>query len=206
MITVALPKGRIAEETLAIFAEIFGGEFKFEGRELIMEVGEFSFLNVRNQDVPTYVEHGSADIGVVGFDVITEKELDIVTLLDMQMGKCKVSIGIKNEDELDWSKPNIKIATKMVNITEKYFAKKAVGVEIIKLYGSIELAPLVGLADAIVDIVETGATMRENGLKVAEDIMDSSVHLIANKNSYYAKKDEILSLYEQINAVVQSRV
>ena len=205
MITVALPKGRIAEDTLAIFAEIFGGEFKFEGRELIMEVGEFRFLNVRNQDVPTYVEHGSADIGVVGLDVITEKELDIITLLDMKMGKCKVSIGIKNEDELDWSKPNIKIATKMVNITEQYFAKKAVGVEIIKLYGSIELAPLVGLADAIVDIVETGATMKENGLKVAEDIMDSSVHLVANKNSYYAKKDEILSLYEKINAVVQSR-
>ncbi|HIC78292.1 MAG TPA: ATP phosphoribosyltransferase [Sulfurovum sp.] len=206
MITVALPKGRIADETLAIFAEIFGGEFKFEGRELIMEVGDFRFLNVRNQDVPTYVEHGSADIGIVGLDVITEKELDIVTLLDMQMGKCKVSIGIKNEDELDWSKPNIKIATKMVNITEQYFAKKAVGVEIIKLYGSIELAPLVGLADAIVDIVETGATMKENGLKVAEDIMDSSVHLIANKNSYYAKKDEILSLYEKIDKVVQSRV
>jgi len=206
MLTVALPKGRIAEETLAIFSEIFGGEFKFEGRELIMEVGNFRFLNVRNQDVPTYVEHGSADIGVVGLDVITEKELDIVKLLDMQMGKCKVSIGIRNEDELDWSKPNIKIATKMVNITEQYFAKKAVGVEIIKLYGSIELAPLVGLADAIVDIVETGATMKENGLKVAEDIMDSSVHLIANKNSYYAKKDEVLSLYEKINAVVKSRV
>lgn len=206
MLTVALPKGRIAEDTLEIFSEIFGGEFKFEGRELIMEVGNFRFLNVRNQDVPTYVEHGSADIGVVGLDVITEKELDIVTLLDMQMGKCKVSIGIKNEDELDWSKPNIKIATKMVNITEQYFAKKAVGVEIIKLYGSIELAPLVGLADAIVDIVETGATMKENGLKVAEDIMDSSVHLIANKNSYYAKKSEVLDLYEKINKVVQSRV
>jgi len=206
MLTVALPKGRIAEETLAIFAEIFGGEFKFEGRELIMEVGDFRFLNVRNQDVPTYVEHGSADIGVVGLDVITEKELDIVKLLDMQMGKCKVAIGIKNEDELDWSKPNIKIATKMVNITEQYFAQKAVGVEIIKLYGSIELAPLVGLADAIVDIVETGATMKENGLKVAEDIMDSSVYLIANKNSYYAKKDEVLSLYKKINSVVQSRV
>ena len=205
MLTVALPKGRIAEDTLKIFSEIFGGEFKFEGRELIMEVGDFRFLNVRNQDVPTYVEHGSADIGVVGLDVITEKELDIVKLLDMQMGKCKVSIGIKNEDELDWSKPNIKIATKMVNITEKYFAEKAVGVEIIKLYGSIELAPLVGLADAIVDIVETGATMKENGLKVAEDIMDSSVYLIANKNAYYEKKDEVLSLYEKINAVVKSR-
>jgi len=204
MLTVALPKGRIAEETLEIFSEIFGGEFKFEGRELIMEVGDFRFLNVRNQDVPTYVEYGSADIGVVGLDVITEKELDIIKLLDMRLGRCKVAIGIKNEDKLDWSKPNIKIATKMVNITQKYFASKAVGVEIIKLYGSIELAPLVGLADAIVDIVETGATMRENGLKVAEEIMDSSAHLIANKNSYYAKKDEILSLYEKINKVVKN--
>jgi ATP phosphoribosyltransferase len=205
MLTVALPKGRIAEESLEIFSEIFGGEFKFSGRELIMEVGNFRFLNVRNQDVPTYVEYGSADIGVVGLDVITEKELDIVKLLDMNLGKCKVAIGIREEDEIDWNRPNIKIATKMVNITEQYFASKAMGVEIIKLYGSIELAPLVGLADAIVDIVETGATMRENGLKVAEDIMDSSAHLIANKNSYYAKKDEILSLYEKINEVVKSR-
>ena len=205
MLTVALPKGRIAEQTLEIFAEIFGGEFKFEGRELILEMQGFRFLNVRNQDVPTYVEHGAADIGVVGLDVITEKELDIIQLLDMQLGKCKVSIGIKNEDELDWSRPNIKIATKMVNITKDYFAKKAVGVEVVKLYGSIELAPLVGLADAIVDIVETGSTMRENGLKVAEDIMDSSAHLIANKNSFYAHKEEILSLYEQIKTVVENR-
>ena len=205
MLTIALPKGRIAEETLEIFTEIFGGEFKFESRKLILDIGEFRFLNVRNQDVPTYVEHGAADIGVVGLDVITEKELDIINLMDMNLGKCKVAIGIKNEDELDWSKPDIKVATKMVNITKNYFAQKAVGVEVIKLYGSIELAPLVGLADAIVDIVETGNTMRENGLKVAEDIMDSSAHLIANKNSYYAKKEEILSLYEKINAVVQSR-
>jgi len=205
MLTVALPKGRIAEETLEIFAEIFNREFKFEGRELIMEVGDFRFLNVRNQDVPIYVERGSADIGVVGLDVIKEKKLNIVKLLDMNLGKCKVAIGIKKEDEIDWNRPNIKIATKMVNITEQYFAQKAMGVEIIKLYGSIELAPLVGLADAIVDIVETGNTMRENGLKVAEDIMDSSAHLIANKNSYYAKKDEILSLYEKINRVVESR-
>ncbi len=203
MLTVALPKGRIAEQTLEIFSEIFGGEFKFEGRELIMEKEGFRFLNVRNQDVPTYVEHGAADIGVVGLDVITEKELDIIQLLDMQLGKCKVAIGIKNDDALDWSRPNIKVATKMVNITKNYFAKKAVGVEVVKLYGSIELAPLVGLADCIVDIVETGNTMRENGLKVAEDIMASSAHLIANKNSFYAKKREILSLYEEIKAVVE---
>jgi ATP phosphoribosyltransferase len=188
MLTVALPKGRIAEQTLEIFAEIFGGEFKFEGRELIMEKEGFRFLNVRNQDVPTYVEHGAADIGVVGLDVITEKELDIIQLLDMQLGKCKVAIGIKNEDELDWSRPNIKVATKMVNITKNYFAQKAVGVEVVKLYGSIELAPLVGLADAIVDIVETGNTMRENGLKVAENIMDSSASMPRKARSFHCMK------------------
>ncbi|MBN2825431.1 MAG: ATP phosphoribosyltransferase [Campylobacterales bacterium] len=205
MITVALPKGRIAEETLDIFSEIFNKKFEFENRKLILEVGGFKFLNVRNQDVPTYVEYGAADIGVVGLDVITEKKLDIIQLLDMQLGKCKVSIGIRNEDELDWSKPNIKIATKMENITKNYFASKAVGVEVIKLYGSIELAPLIGMCDAIVDIVETGNTMRENGLKVAEDIMDSSAHLIANKNSYYSKKDEILSIYSEIKKVIKLR-
>jgi len=204
MITVALPKGRIAEESLDIFSKIFDREFKFEGRELIMEVGGFRFLNVRNQDVPTYVEHGSADLGIVGLDVILEKGLDVIRLLDMKLGKCKISIGIKNEDELDWSRPNIKVATKMVNITKNYFASRAVGVEIIKLSGSIELAPLIGLSDIIVDIVETGNTMRENGLRVAEDIMDSSAHLIANKNSYYAKKQDILRLYDKLNRVVNN--
>jgi len=204
MLTVALPKGRIAKESLDIFSKIFDREFRFEGRELIMEVGGFRFLNVRNQDVPTYVEHGSADLGIVGLDVILEKGLDVIRLLDMKLGKCKISIGIKNEDELDWSRPNIKVATKMVNITKNYFASRAVGVEIIKLSGSIELAPLIGLSDIIVDIVETGNTMRENGLRVAEDIMDSSAHLIANKNSYYEKKQEILELYDKLNRVVNN--
>jgi ATP phosphoribosyltransferase len=202
MLTIALPKGRIADETLEIFSKIFNTNFSFDNRKLTLEEHGFRFLNVRNQDVPTYVAHGAADLGVVGLDVITEQGLDIVDLLDMQLGKCRVSIGIKNEDDIDWSRPNIKIATKMVNITKDYFAKRAVGVEVIKLYGSIELAPLVGLVDAIVDIVDTGATMRENGLKVAEDIMLSSAHLIANSNSFYAKKAEILSIYEKIKSVV----
>ncbi len=202
MLTIALPKGRIAEETLGIFSKVFGGEFAFDSRKLILENHGFRFLNVRSQDVPTYVSYGAADIGVVGLDVITEQNLDIVDLLDMQLGRCKVAIGIKNEDELDWSRADIKVATKMVNITKNYFAKKAVGVEVIKLYGSIELAPLIGLADAIVDIVETGSTMRENGLRVAEDIMESSAHLIANKNSFYAKKSEILSLSESIKRFI----
>jgi len=202
MLTIALPKGRIAEETLEIFETIFGNEFKFESRKLILEMGSFRFLLVRNQDVPTYVAYQAADIGVVGLDVIEEQGLDIIKLLDLGIGKCKVAIGIRREDKLDWSRPQIKVASKMVNITKNYFSKKAMGIEVIKLYGSIELAPIVGLADAIVDIVETGATMKENGLKVAEIIMESSSHLIANKYSFLSKKSEIMELYTQIEKVV----
>ncbi len=198
MLTVALPKGRIANETLEIFEKIFGEEFVFDDRKLILEVGEFRFLLVRNQDVPAYVLHQSADIGVVGLDVLEEKEEDLVRLLDLGIGRCKVCVGMREEDELDYSSPDIKIATKMVNITQNYFSKKAMAVEVIKLYGSIELAPLVGLSDAIVDIVETGATMKQNGLKVVETIMESSAYLIANKNSFIEKKDEIISLYRKI--------
>jgi ATP phosphoribosyltransferase len=204
MLTIALPKGRIAEDTLEIFSKIFGKEFIFEDRKLILEVDEFRFLLVRNQDVPTYVHHGSADIGVVGLDVLEEREdLDLVKLLDLKKGYCKVCIGIRYEDELDFTKPEIRVATKMVNITKRYFSQKAMAVQIIKLYGSIELAPLVGLSDVIVDIVETGTTMKKNGLKVAETIMESTTHLIANKNSFYTKKPDILKLYERIKEVIK---
>ena len=198
MITVALPKGRIAEDTLEIFRKIFGSSFMFEDRKLILEEGNFRFLMVRNQDIPTYVTEGAADIGVVGLDVLEEHKPNVVRLLDLQIGKCKVCIGIKNEEELDFSRSELRIATKMSNITRNYFAKLAVGVKIIKLYGSIELAPLVGLSDAIVDVVETGSTMKQNGLKVAGDIMQSSAYLIANKNSFIIKKDEILELYQKL--------
>jgi len=203
MLTVALPKGRIAEETLEIFEKIFGESFVFDDRKLILEVGEFRFLLVRNQDVPAYVLHQSADIGVVGLDVLEEKDEDLVRLLDLGIGKCKVCVGMRDGDELDYSSPDIKIATKMVNITQNYFSKKAMAVDVVKLYGSIELAPLVGLSDAIVDIVETGATMKQNGLKVVETIMESSAHLIANKNSFIEKKEEIISLYRKISNEVK---
>ena len=203
MLTVALPKGRIADETLEIFEKIFGESFRFESRKLILETGGFRFLLVRNQDVPTYVAHQAADIGVVGLDVIEEQGLDIVRLLDLGIGKCRVCVGIREGEEIDWSRPQMKVASKMVNITRNYFSKKAMGVEVIKLYGSIELAPLVGLADAIVDIVETGTTMKENGLKVAETIMESSAHLIANKQSFLAKKSDIMELYGRMEEVVR---
>ena len=204
MLTVALPKGRIAQETLEIFEKIFGSEFKFDDRKLILDTPNFRFLLVRNQDVATYVHRQAADIGVVGLDTLEEQGLDVIRLLDLKKGVCKVAIGMKKGQKLDLNKPELKVATKMVNITKRYFEQRAVSVDIIKLYGSIELAPLVGLADMIVDIVETGTTMKQNGLEVVEEIMTSSTYLIANKNSYIAKKDEILDIFEKISKIVKN--
>lgn len=202
MLTVALPKGRIAEETLKIFETLFAQPFVFEDRKLILEKQEFRFLLVRNQDVPTYVSHQAADLGVVGLDVLEEKELDLVRLMDLGIGKCKVIVGTKAGEPLDYNKPELKIATKMTNIATRYFSQKAMAVDIIKLYGSIELAPIVDLADGIVDIMETGNTLKQNNLVVTEEIMESTAHLIANPNSFYAKKREILELFEKIKAIV----
>ena len=198
MITIALPKGRIAEQTLEKFEKAFNEKFIFEDRKLILEKAGFRFLNVRNQDVPTYVMYGAADLGVVGLDVLEEKEYDLIKLLDLEIGKCKVAIGLKKGNQINWNASSIKVATKHTNIAKRFFEQKAMAVEIVKLYGSIELAPLVGLSDCIVDIVETGTTMKQNGLEVGDTIMESSVQLIANKNSYYAKKDQILDLREKI--------
>lgn len=201
-LTIALPKGRIADEVLEIMGKIFKENFSFLDRKLILQKGNFRFLLVRNQDVPSYVLHQAADLGVVGLDVLEENKLDIIRLLDLQIGKCKVVLGSKNDEVLDFNKPQIKIATKMPNITRDFFSKKAVATEIIKLYGSIELAPLVGLSDAIVDIVETGNTMKQHNLKVDEVIMESSAFLIANQNSFYAKKTQILDLYKKFEIVM----
>lgn len=203
IITIALPKGRIADEVLAIMGQIFNDDFNFLDRKLILQKGDFRFLLVRNQDVPSYVLHQAADLGVVGLDVLEENRLDIIRLLDLQIGKCKVVLGSKNDEVLDFNKPQIKIATKMPNITRDFFSKKAVATEIIKLYGSIELAPLVGLADGIVDIVETGSTMKQHNLKIDEVIMESSAFLIANQNSFYAKKTQILDLYKKFESVIR---
>jgi len=121
MLTIALPKGRIAEQTLEKFEKAFGEKFVFEDRKLILEKHGFRFLNVRNQDVPTYVMHGAADLGVVGLDVLEEKEYDLIKLLDLQLGRCKVAIGLRAGEELDWTKSEIKVATKHTTIAKKYF-------------------------------------------------------------------------------------
>ncbi|MDO7253834.1 ATP phosphoribosyltransferase [Helicobacter cappadocius] len=204
MITIALPKGRVAEKTLELFQKILKQEFVFEDRKLILECSDFRFLLVRSQDVPTYVHYQAADIGVVGLDVLEESELDLLRLLDLGIGKCKVVVGSEIGKNIDYRKSRIKIATKMPNITIKYFSKKAIPVDVIKLYGSIELAPLVQLSDGIVDIVETGATMKQNNLKVDEVIMESSVYLIANKNSFYAKKQAIFDLQAQLHSSIKA--
>ena len=198
MLTIALPKGRIADETLDRFEKAFGEKFVFEDRKLILEKSGFKFLNVRNQDVPTYVMHGAADLGVVGLDVLEEKEYDLIKLLDLKLGRCKVAFGLRAGEKLNFDKSKITIATKHEKIAKKYFEQKAMAVEIIKLYGSIELAPLVGLCDCIVDIVETGETMKQNGLEVGPTIMETTAHLIANKNSFYEKKDLIFDLKDKL--------
>lgn len=194
MIKVALPKGRNAEKTLKIFEQFLNSPLHFENRKLILQKENFIFMLVRNQDVPAYVERGVADIGVVGLDVLEEQESSLVRLLDLGFGKCKICIGSPNSYAFDLTNPHLKIATKMVNITKKFFAQKAMSVEIIKLYGSIELAPLVGMADAIVDLVETGDTMRQNSLKIDLTIMEVSAYLVANSNSFYAQKQNILEI------------
>ena len=196
--TIALPKGRIAEDVLAIFKKIFNEDFEFENRKLILKKAGFTFLNVRNWDVATYVDKQAADIGVVGFDVITELNSDVLELMDLGLGKCRVSVaGIKG-DESYKNKTRIKVATKLQNIAKNYFSKKGIPIEIIKLNGSIELAPLVGLSDVIVDIVQTGGTLKENGMEEKEVIMHSSARVIANKNSFSTNKKEILNLIEKI--------
>jgi len=200
---IALPKGRIGDDALGLFEKIFGGEFRFGPRKLILERGGFRFLRVRNQDVPTYVYHQAADLGVVGLDLLEERRLDLIRLLDLGFGRCSVSIGIRQGESLDFSRPSLKVATKLENITRDFFSKRAIPVEIIKLYGSIELAPLVGLADMIVDIVETGETMRQNGLYPALSIMESSAYLVANRNSFYDHKGAILRLRAQIEEVLR---
>jgi len=202
--TIALPKGRIAEDVLAIFKKIFNEEFEFKNRKLILKKAGFTFLNVRNWDVATYVQKQAADIGVVGLDVITELNSDVLELMDLGLGKCRISVaGIKGDDTYK-KKTQIKVASKLANIAKNYFNKKGIPVEIIKLNGSIELAPIVGLSDVIVDIVETGNTLKENGLEEKEIIMFSSARVIANKNSFSVKKREILNILGKMEQVYGS--
>lgn len=202
-ISIALPKGRLAEETLELFINkgICGNDVvDFNSRKLIFtdEKNHISFLLIRNTDIPAYVEYGAADLGVVGKDVLLESKSPLYEFMDLGFGYCRLcSAGIKDRDNT--YRQNMKIATKYPHITKEFFAKKGIMVDIIKLYGSIEIAPIAGLSDLIVDLVSTGETMRKNGLCEVETIMESTARLVANKSLSRAKHTrikEILNLLE----------
>jgi len=202
-ITIAIPKGRILEESVALFAKIGidCAELLSDTRRLIFEnpAQRMRYMIVRATDVPTYVEYGCADLGIVGKDTLMEQEKDLYEPLDLKFGYCRMVVAepaelSRDDDPAGWS--NIRIATKYPHVAEKYFSGKGVQVEIIKLYGSIELAPLVGLSERIVDLVSTGETLRQNGLVEVETIADITTRLIVNRASLKTKHRRITGIIE----------
>lgn len=193
-LNVALPKGRLGEKVLAIFEEAgFPCPAIHEaGRKLIFENEEAKvrYFWVKPSDVAIYVERGAADIGVAGKDILLEYEPDIYELLDLKIGKCKMAVAAKKEFR-DNPGRTLRVATKFSHIAADYYLSKGRDIDIIHLNGSIELAPILGLSDVIVDIVETGTTLRENDLTVVEDVVPISARLIANKASYKFKNTVI---------------
>ena len=201
MLNIALPKGRLGDKVYRLFSQIGYDcrELEEENRKLVFENTErdLRYLLVKPSDVAIYVEHGAADIGVVGRDVLLETQPDVYELLDLGFGKCRLAMAAKNGWTDDVNLP-LRVATKYPNVTAEYFAGRNRQIEIIKLNGSIELAPLLGLTDVIVDIVETGKTLEENDLSVVADVAYSSARLIANKSSYQFDSVRIEALVENL--------
>lgn len=194
MLNIALPKGRLGEKVYSIFDSLGYGcpEINEDNRRLIFtnEENGVCYFWAKPSDVAIYVERGAADIGVAGKDLLLEYNPDVYELFDLNVGKCRMSVaGIKGSRPAEDT--TLRVATKFPNITKKYFRKQNREIEIIKLNGSIEIAPLLGLSDVIVDLVETGTTLRENNLEPYEDIIDISARLIANKANYKFKYGEI---------------
>ena len=194
MLNVALPKGRLGEKVYAMF-EKAGFEcpsIKEENRKLIFENPEkgVRYFWVKPSDVAIYVERGAADVGVVGKDILLEYEPDVYELLDLNTGKCRMAVAAPR-DFRDDPERTLKVATKFNNIAREYYASLGRDIDIIHLNGSIEIAPILGLSDVIVDIVETGTTLRENNLEVFETIVPISARFIANKASYQFKNEPI---------------
>lgn len=205
MINIALPKGRLGEKVYAMF-ERAGYEcpsIKENNRRLIFENTEkqVRYFWVKPSDVAIYVERGAADIGVAGKDILLEYEPDIYEFIDLEIGKCRMAVAAK-KGFYDDGQRTLKVATKFTNIARQYYADKCRDIDIIKLNGSIELAPILSLSDVIVDIVETGKTLEENDLEVVETVVPISARLIANKASYRFKTDEIDAIVRKMKAQV----
>ena len=208
-LTIALTKGRLAKRTLELMEKtgITCEEMKDPAsRKLIFtdEKHKLKFFLAKGPDVPTYVEYGAADIGIVGEDTILEKQRKIYEVLDLGFGKCRMCVcGPKENEELLKHQEFIRVATKYPNIARDFFYnKKHQTVEIIKLNGSIELAPIVGLTEVIVDIVETGSTLRENGLQVLEEVCPLSARVVVNPVSMRMENERITQLLKEIKAVL----
>ncbi|MBR4108816.1 MAG: ATP phosphoribosyltransferase [Oscillospiraceae bacterium] len=206
MLNVALPKGRLGEKVYAMF-EKAGFEcpsIKENNRKLIFENPEkqVRYFWVKPSDVAIYVERGAADIGVAGKDILLEYEPDVYELLDLELGKCRMAVAAP-ADFRDNENRTLRVATKFTNIAATYYAGIGRQIDIIKLNGSIELAPILGLSDVIVDIVETGTTLKENNLAVMQTILPISARLIANKASFQFKgaqmEDILCSIRNQVN-------
>ncbi|MEG1152966.1 MAG: ATP phosphoribosyltransferase [Ruthenibacterium sp.] len=187
MLNIALPKGRLGDKVYDLFAAIGYdcAAMREDNRKLVFENAEkgVRYLLVKPSDVAIYVEHGAADIGVVGKDTLLETRPEVYELLDLRLGICRLAVAAKNNWQEDLSLP-LRVATKYPHVAKEYYDAQCRRVELIKLNGSIELAPILGLSDVIVDIVETGSTLRENDLKVFATVAQSSARLIANKAAY----------------------
>ena len=207
-LNVALPKGRLGEKVYAMFekAGFECPQIHEKNRRLIFENPEkkVRYFWVKPSDVAIYVERGAADIGVAGKDILLEYSPDVYELLDLDMGKCRMCVAGKKEFTDDGTN-TLKVATKFENIAKSYYADKCRDIDIIKLNGSIEIAPILGLSDVIVDIVETGATLLENGLEPKETIVNISARLISNKASYKFKSELVDSLKDALSTIVREK-
>jgi len=207
-ITVALAKGRLADTAVALFEKLGYNvaEMKEKSRKLIFvdEEKKFKFILVKASDVPVYVEYGAADIGIVGRDTILEEGRNLYETLNLGFGKCKMAVcgPAEMKDKLHTSN-TLRVATKYPNIAREYF-RKACGqtIEIIPLSGSVELAPIVGLSEVIVDIVESGKTLYENGLTVLEDVCPLSAWMVVNRVSMKMEPDRIMDVVENLNKLI----
>jgi ATP phosphoribosyltransferase len=193
-LTVAFAKGRLGEQSTELFNKIgIGHCLDLDSRKLVFidEENKIKFMLLKNSDVVTYVDNGVADIGIVGKDMLQESRSDVYQLYNLNFGYCNMSIAGMKGAEVDKNKSRLRVATKFVNSAKDYFEAKGQKIEIIKLNGSVELAPVLGLSDVIVDIVETGNTLRANGLEVYEEMYSINPLLIANRIGYKFKMNQV---------------
>lgn len=208
MLNIALPKGRLGEKVYAMF-EKAGFEcpsIKENNRKLIFENPECAvrYFWVKPSDVAIYVERGAADIGVAGKDILLEYRPEVYELLDLNIGKCRMAVAAP-EGFRDDPQKTLRVATKFTNIAKAHYAAKGRDIDMIHLNGSIEIAPILGLSDVIVDIVETGTTLRENHLDVIETVVPISARLVANKASFRFKSEQIEKIVREISAQISEK-